>query len=110
VDYQTFHSLLVVGLGYAFAGSLATGYQFLTAQPASFELLTGAARADVVLTVPFLVFAAPFIIMRNTLRACQLEGRGFLPAATATVLASFWSLASGSIVVMALQAVGVLQV
>lgn len=102
-----FQSLVLVALGYAFAGALATGYQLVTAKPAQFELLTRGPRTDVVLTLPFLVFAAPFIIMRNTLRACQLEGRGFVPALTATVLASFWSLASGHVVVMALRAFGV---
>jgi hypothetical protein len=108
VSPEELQSFFLVALGFAFAGSLAEGYQLVTAQPARFELLTERARADAILTVPFLVFAAPFIIMRNTLVACRLEGRGFLPATAATVLAAFWSLASGSVVVMALQAVGVL--
>ncbi len=108
MDYQTFQSLLLVGLGFAFAGSLASGYQLVTAEPAKFDLLHTRARADAVLAVPFLVFAAPFLIMRNTLRACRLEGRGFFPATVATILAGFWSLLSGNVVVMALQVLGVL--
>lgn len=110
MSVESFHSLVLVALGFAFAGSLATGYQLVTAQPARFELLIEGARPDVILAVPFFAFAAPFIIMRNTLRACQLEGRGFFPATVASIIAGFWSLMCGNVVVMALQAVGVLQV
>ena len=51
--------------------------------------------------MPFLVFAAPFIIMRNTIRGAAIEGRRFGFAVLATLLAGFWSLMSGTVVVMA---------
>ena len=48
--------------------------------------------------VPVLVFSAPFIILRNTLRGRRFERRpmGFVFAAT--LVACFWSLMSGRLV------------
>jgi hypothetical protein len=57
-----------------------------------------------VAAVPLLVFSAPFIIMRNTLRGRRLEQRGAEFVMLATVIAGLWSLMSGTVVVMALQA------
>jgi len=58
--------------------------------------------------VPFLIFAAPFIIMRNTVRGSRLEQRRIEFVLLGTVLAGFWSLMSGTVVVMALEAVNLL--
>jgi len=58
--------------------------------------------------VPFLVFAAPFIIMRNTLRGAKIERRRLEFVMMATVLAGFWSLMSGTFFLMTLRAAGVL--
>ena len=58
--------------------------------------------------VPFLVFAAPFIIMRNTLRGMRLESRRVEFVAMATVIAGFWSMMSGTFFLMTLRATGVL--
>ena len=56
--------------------------------------------------MPFLVFAAPFIIMRNTIRGRRIERRRFEFVMLATMLAGIWSLMSGTAVVMVLRAVG----
>ncbi len=101
-------SLLALVLGFAFAGLIATGYQFLTRRPASFRLLKNGPRPATIAAVPFLVFAAPFIIMRNTMRARRLVSRRFEFVMLSTILAGFWSLMSGTVVVMALHAVGFL--
>ena len=58
--------------------------------------------------VPFLVFAAPFIIMRNTLLGARIERRRFEFVMIATVLAGFWSMMSGTFFLMTLRAAGVL--
>ena len=42
--------------------------------------------------------------MRNTIRGARIEGRSFGFAMLATVLAGLWSLMSGTVVVMALEA------
>jgi Family of unknown function (DUF6949) len=99
-------SLLCLVFGFAFAGLCATGYQFLTQRPASFRLLQGGPKASTFAAVPFLLFAAPFIIMRNTLRGRRIEGRQFQFVMIATVLVGFWSMMSGTIVVMLLEKIG----
>lgn len=101
-------SFLALLLGFAFAGLCATGYQFLTKRPASFRLLKRGPSPSTIAAVPFLIFAAPFIIMRNTLRARRLVGRRFEFVMLSTILAGFWSMMSGTVVVMALHAVGLL--
>lgn len=104
VSAESVTSILVLLIGFAVAGALASGYQLLTARPASFNIFGDGTRPAAVAQVPFLVFAAPFIIMRNTLMGCRIERGNFVPAMIATVLAGFWSLMSGTVVVMALQA------
>ena len=99
-------SFLSLMLGFAFAGLCATGYQFLTKHPASFRLLQRGPAPSTFAAVPFLVFAAPFIIMRNTLRARRLVGRRFEFVMLATILAGFWSMMSGTVMVLALHALG----
>ena len=100
-------TLMALLLGFGFAGLIATGYQLLTQRPASFRLLAKGPRPATFAAVPLLVFAAPFIIMRNTLRARRLADRRFEFVVLSTVIAGFWSLMSGTVVVMALHALGV---
>lgn len=102
------NSLFCLCIGFAWAGALASGYQALLRQPAGFGLLKEGAAPRTFAAVPFLVFAAPFIIMRNTLRGARIEQRRFQFVMMATVLAGFWSLMSGTFVVMTLQAIGLL--
>src|SRR5690242_16197912 len=99
-------SLLDLAIGFAVAGMLASGYQLLTLQPASFHLLHEGERNRALAAVLFLLFAAPFIIVRNTVRGTRFNGRNFAFAALAALVAGFWSLMSGTVVVMALEAVG----
>ena len=102
------NSLLSLCLGFALAGALASGYQALLQRPAGFGLLREGVAPMTFAAVPFLVFAAPFIIMRNTLRGRRVERRRLEFVMMATVLAGFWSLMSGTFVVMTLKAVGLL--
>ena len=62
------NSLFSLCIGFAVAGALASGYQALVQRPAGFGLLQEGVAPKTFAAVPFLVFAAPFIIMRNTLR------------------------------------------
>jgi hypothetical protein len=93
-----------LALGFAWAGFLATGYQATMRRPASFRLLQRGPRPSAFAAIPFLAFAAPFIIMRNTLRARRFEGRRFETVMVATIAAGVWSLMSGTVVVMAVAA------
>lgn len=103
---DTLLSFIALAIGFAVAGMLASGYQLVTERPASFRLLEQGARPSTFVAVPFLVFAAPFIIMRNTVRGRLIEHRRLEFVMLATVVAGFWSLMSGTVVVMVLAALG----
>jgi len=100
------NSLFSLCIGFALAGALASGYQAMVQRPAGFGLLQQGVVPKALAAVPFLVFAAPFIIVRNTVRGRRVEGRNFGFAALAAIVAGFWSLMSGTVVVMTLQAIG----
>ena len=101
---ESLQSLIVLLIGFAVAGSLATGYQVVTERPLSFRLLNEGARLVTLLAIPVLTFAAPFVIMRNTIRGRRIERRRFEFVMMATVFAGFWSLMSGTVVVTAFTA------
>ncbi len=90
--------------GFAVAGLCATGYRVFAESFPSFRLLEVGPAAARFASIPLLMFSAPFIIMRNTVRGCRLEGRPAEFVMVATVVAGLWSLMSGTVVVMALQA------
>ncbi|CAL8980761.1 hypothetical protein GJ689_23775 [Rhodoplanes serenus] len=100
---ESIQSFLAVAIGFAFAGVLCTGYQLVAHRPASFRLLEQGASSASFAAVPLLVFAAPFIIMRNTVRGRIIERRRFEFVMVATVIAGLWSLMSGTIVVMTVE-------
>ena len=103
----TLHFVLVLAIGFAVAGLCASGFQLVTERPPSFRLLGQGPRPSAFAAVPFLAFAAPFIIMRNTIRGRQIEGRPIEFVMLATAIAGFWSLMSGTLVISGLQALGV---
>ena len=97
LDPSALESLQALGLGFAFAGLLASGFELLTERRASFGLLQGGG-VRAVACVPVLVFCAPFIILRNTLRGRRIEERPFGFVMVATMIACGWSLLSGRLV------------
>ena len=105
---ESLNSFFALCIGFAFAGALASGYQAMAQRPAGFGLLQEGAAPRTFAAVPFLVFAAPFIIMRNTLRGARIERRRFEFVMMATIIAGFWSLMSGTFFLMTLRAAGVL--
>ena len=105
---EALNSLFSLAIGFAFAGALASGYQAFASRPAGFGLLNEGIAPRAFAAVPFLVFAAPFIIMRNTLMGAKVERRRFEFVMMATIIAGFWSLMSGTFFLMTLRAAGVL--
>ncbi|MFO1110919.1 MAG: hypothetical protein U1E61_17210 [Bradyrhizobium sp.] len=105
---EALNSFFSLAIGFAFAGALASGYQTLAQRPAGFGLLNEGVAPKAFAAVPFLVFAAPFIIMRNTLIGARVERRRFEFVMMATIIAGFWSLMSGTFFLMALRATGLL--
>ena len=97
IDPGALEALTALGLGFAFAGLLASGFELLTHRRASFGLLQRGG-AEAVACVPVLVFGAPFIILRNTVRGRRQEGRPMHFVMLATVIACGWSLLSGRLV------------
>jgi hypothetical protein len=101
-------SFFQLGIGFALAGMLVSGYQAIVKQPPGFGLLQRGPTPEAFAAVPFLVFAAPFIIMRNTLRGGAPEPQRIQFVMIATVLAGVWSLMSGTFIVLTLEALGIL--
>ncbi|MEI8145506.1 MAG: hypothetical protein WCH83_08605 [Alphaproteobacteria bacterium] len=96
VSLQLFHSL---ALGFAVAGLLVAGFRLVADRPPSFSMLQQGG-ASALLAVPFLVFAAPAIIMRNTIRGRRIEKRRAEFVFAATLVALTWSLMSGRVLSM----------
>src|SRR5215471_5236433 len=77
ISPESAEAFLALAIGFAVAGLISTGYQLVTQRPASFRLLEQGPHPKTFAAIPFLAFAAPFIIMRNTIRGRQIEGRRF---------------------------------
>src|SRR6476620_424575 len=105
---EALNSLFSLCIGFAFAGALASGYQAVAQRPAGFGLLQEGVAPRTFAAVPFLVFAAPFIIMRHPLRGAPIENRRLEFVMVATILAGIWKLMSGTFFLMTLRAAGLL--
>ncbi len=105
---QSLQMLLSLALGFAVAGLFSSGYQLATSRLPSFSLLSTGPSPKAFAAVPLLMVTAPFLIMRNALRGRQQEGRRFEFVFLATLIAGFWSLMSGMVMVMSLQAASLL--
>lgn len=102
ISPEALQSLYALAFGFAFAGMLCSGYQVFAERPASFSLLN-ATRLRALGAIPFLVFAAPFIILRNTVRGRIHEDRNIGFVTIATVIAGLWSLFAGTAAIEALR-------
>jgi hypothetical protein len=105
---QAFQSLLALALGFAVAGLCCSFYRLITTRLPSFSQLNAGASVKALAAVPLLVVAAPFLIMRNTLLGDRTAPGRFQFVFLATLIAGFWSLMSGQVLVMTLQACGFL--
>ena len=105
---ESVQNVLALVLGFAVAGLCSSAYQLATRRLPSFSLLNSGPSPAAFAAVPLLMVAAPFLIMRNTLLGRRQEGRRFEFVFLATLIAGFWSLMSGLVLVMTLQACGIL--
>ena len=84
-------------IGFAFAGLIASAFEMVARRPLGFAALqTGDLAAFA--SVPVLVFSAPLVIIRNTVRGRRQERRPVPFVMLATVIACFWSMLSGRLV------------
>jgi len=104
ISPESVESFFALAIGFAVAGACASAYRLVWRHFPSFRLLEVGPIAARLAAVPLLIFSAPFIIMRNTLRGRRIERRRFEFVMVATVIAGLWSLASGTVVELALQA------
>ena len=105
---ESVQNLFALALGFAVAGLCCSGYRLFTSRLPSFGLLATGPSVGTIAAVPLLMLSAPFLIMRNTLLGRVREGRRFEFVFLATLIAGFWSLMSGLVLVMGLQACGLL--
>ena len=94
-EIALFQALLV---GFAFAGFLANGFNWLTSQQPSFRMLESGG-VGAVASVPLVVFSAPFIILRNTVRGRRYEKRNIGFVFLATLIACGWSMVAGQVII-----------
>ena len=104
ISPDTIESLFALAMGFAVAGLCASGYRLFSRHFPSFRLLEVGPLPARFAAIPLLMFSAPFIIMRNTIRGRRIEGRRTEIVMVATVIAGLWSLMSGTVVMLALQA------
>jgi len=105
---ESLQNLLALALGFAVAGLCSSAYQLITSRLPTFGLLSDGPSPAAFAAVPLLMLSAPFLIMRNTILGRQQEGRRFEFVFLATLIAGFWSLMSGLVLVTTLQACGLL--
>ena len=98
---ESLQTLLSLALGFAVAGLCSSTYQLVTSRPPSFGLLSAGPSPQTFAAVPLLMLAAPFLIMRNTLMGHRQDSRRFQFVFLATLIAGFWSLMSGMVLVQA---------
>jgi hypothetical protein len=101
-------NFIALALGFAVAGALASGYQALLHSRPGLQLLRQHEKLKAAAAVPFLVFAAPFLILRNTLLDTSAQPRRTEFVMMATLLSGFWSLMSGTALVALFRAAGML--
>jgi hypothetical protein len=105
---ESIQSLIAVAIGFSVGGLFASGFRLITRELPSVNLLQVGGYPAKVAAVPLLVFSAPFLIIRNTLLDRGQETFRFELVFMATLLSGFWSLASGTVVVMVLRVTGLL--
>ena len=106
ISPETIESFFSLAMGFAVAGLCASGYSLFSRHLPSFRLLEVGPVPARFAAIPLLMFSAPYIIMRNTIRGRRIEGRRFEFVMLATVLAGIWSMMSGTAVVMVLRGLG----
>ncbi len=100
---EALQAFLALAIGFSFAAAMSTGYQLAVSRPPSFQMLSRGPSPSALAAVPFLVFAAPYLIIRLLVRAGFAGPQEFGPVMVATMFAGIWSLMSGTVLMMMLQ-------
>ena len=89
--------LQALGLGFAFSGLISSGYELLAGRPLGVRLLEGGGWPALGL-IPILIFSAPAIIIRSTIRGRRFDHRPIAAVVVAGALAGFWSILCGRLI------------
>ena len=100
---ETLDTLFSFAFGFTVAGLCASDHRLFSRHFPSFRLLEMGPVPARFAAIPLLIFSAPFIIMRDTVRIRRLEGLGAEVVMLASLAAGLWSLMSGTVVVLALR-------
>jgi hypothetical protein len=95
--------------GFVVAALLATGYQLVANRPARFEMVRDVAEASLFGAVGralLVIWAAPYIIMRNAVRGRLVERRPLGWLVASFLIAGIWSVCAGIIVLSFAIAIG----
>ncbi len=87
--------------GFVVAALLATGYQLLANRPARFELVHDVGTVPLpgaIMRVLLVIWAAPYIIVRNAVRGRLIEKRPLGWLAASVLISGVWSLCAGILV------------
>jgi hypothetical protein len=97
--------LIAVSIGFAVTGLITSGPQPVARRRACVQVVRR--RATALAALPVLFLTAPFTILGNAIRGRQLERRRFDMIMLAIIVAASWSLLSGTVLLVALTALGV---
>lgn len=87
--------------GFVVAALLATGYQLVANRPARFEMVQDVGEVSLlgaIWRMVLVVWAAPYIIMRNAVRGRLIERRPLGWLVASFVIAGLWSACAGVLV------------
>jgi hypothetical protein len=88
--------------GFFMAGFLSSFYQLVTSRPPQFMIYPNNRLASLFsLTLSFIL--APYIVMRNALRARLFEGRPWPWLAASSIIVFFWSMCLGIVSLSVIQ-------
>lgn len=105
MDPLAAEAVQAIFIGFAFAGLLASAFELLTRRRVAFELLQSGGFGAVA-SVPVVIFCAPFMILRNTVRGRRIQGRPLIFVVLASLIAGLWSMACGRVVLDLIQMAG----
>ena len=97
IEPATLEALRALALGFALSGLLASGYEALMRRPLGFGLLNRGG-VEALAGVPLLIFSAPLVIVRAVIRGRREARRPVVAVVVATVIAGFWSILCGRLV------------
>ncbi len=92
--HSIFVFVLIVITGFICAGFLNSIYQLVTNRVMSFDV-SKEHGISMLLSILTLIFAGPFVIMRNSIRGFIIEKRHGGWVAASTAISIFWSFISG---------------